>query len=116
MMERLLRIWDKLIEVSCDESFALTVNTTKAFKNKIVRYCKQMKQTNYYTKYLQTKELSLNRCRDFPNVLIEDVQEGFNNPDSDLYRCFLGRKYITSNPDILPDPEFKSGICKIQNH
>ena len=48
-------------------------------------------------------------------MLIQDVDEGRNDWDSAMYRFSLGTKYIAEYAEILRDPDFELGVCKIQN-
>ena len=115
MMERFLRIRDDLAAVAEDDNSDLQMNRTVQFKNKVTRYCAYMKQINYSTKYMQTRKVTLAQCRDSLNMLMQDVEEGRNDRDSAMYRCSLGTKYIAEDANILRDPDFESGVCKIQN-
>ena len=115
MLERFLRIRDELVAVSEDENSDLQINKTTQFKNKVMRYCGYMKQINYSTKYMQTRKVTLAQCRDSLSMLIQDVEEGRNNRNSDMYRCPLGTKYIGEDAEIIRHKDFESGVCKIQN-
>ncbi|KAI0558591.1 hypothetical protein FGB62_200g011 [Gracilaria domingensis] len=110
MLERFLQIRDQLIDVNEDEKFNLHVNGTVVFRNKVSRYARQLEETNYTTKYLQERKLSLANCRERLDMLIEDAATGFSNRESPFYRCFLQSKYITMHADILPDSLFESGV------
>lgn len=50
------------------------------------------------------------------DLLVDDVNAGFNDSDSSFYHCFLQKKDIASNADILHDPCSESGIGKIQDN
>lgn len=115
MMERFLRIRDELIEVCDDDRSDLTMNRSLAFKQKVQRYCRHLQQINMVTEELQTRKLSLSHCQNALDLLVEDVQSGFSNPDSVFYRCFLKNQYISNDAEILQDRQFESGVCKIQD-
>ena len=115
MMERFLKIRDELITVAEDENSDLQMNRTVPFRNKVVRYCEYMRQINFSTKYMQTRKLPLAQCRESLNMLIQDVEEGRNDRNSVMYRCPLGKIYISEDAELLRDPLFESGVCKIQN-
>ena len=115
MMERFLKIRDELISVAEDENSDLQMNRTVPFRNKVVRYCEYMRQINFSTKYMQTRKLPLAQCRESLNMLIQDVEEGRNDRNSVMYRCPLGKIYISEDAELLRDPLFESGVCKIQN-
>ena len=114
MMERFLRIRDELIAVAENENSDLQINSTAQFRNKVTRYCGHMEQINYSTKYMQTRKLTLCQCRDSLNMLMQDVEEGRDNKNSVMFRCLLGNKYISEHANILKDPDFELGVCKIQ--
>ena len=115
MMERFLKIRDELIAVAEDENSDLQMNRTVPFRNKVSRYCEYMQQINLSTKYMQTRKLTLAQCRESLNMLMQDVDEGRNDRNSVMYRCPLGKDYISEDAELLRDPAFESGVCKIQN-
>ncbi|KAI0565914.1 hypothetical protein FGB62_13g233 [Gracilaria domingensis] len=116
MLERFLRIRDELIEVGKDARANLDINDSLSFRNKVLRYTKQLQEINYTTKYLQTRLLSLSACQDALDMLQEDVSNGFDHRDSAFYCCVLQSKYITPNSDIFPNAVFERGVCKIQSN
>jgi hypothetical protein len=46
--------------------------------------------------------------------LIKKVAEKKDVPDHVFYQCRLGTKYIAPDANIVPDPDFESGVVKIQ--
>jgi hypothetical protein len=74
-----------------------------------------MDQINVATVSMQTSLMKLSECRETLDLLIEEIEAGKGNPESDFHRCKLGKIYIGAGCDKLPDPDFISGVCKIQN-
>ena len=74
-----------------------------------------MKQINYSTKYMQRRKVMLAQCRDSLNILMQDVEEGRHDSNSEMYCCSLGTKYIAKDAEILKNADFETGVCKIQN-
>ena len=64
---------------------------------------------------MQTRNLTLAKCHDSLNMLMQDLEDGCDNRNSKMFRCLLGTKYISKDADILKNVEFESGICHIQN-
>ncbi|KAI0559707.1 hypothetical protein FGB62_139g25 [Gracilaria domingensis] len=90
MLERLLLIRDNLIEVSQDERSNLDVNDSVAFRNKMAREALDM--------------------------LTDDVNGGIESSHLPFFHCSLLDKYIADDAEILANPFFESGVCKIQNN
>ncbi|KAI0559108.1 Ribonuclease H-like protein [Gracilaria domingensis] len=116
MLERFLRFCDNLIEVSQDERSNLDVNDSVAFRNKVARYVRQLQEIDHTTKYLQVRKLSLANCREALDMLTDDVNGGIESSDSPFFHCSLQDKYIADDAEILADPFFESGVCKIENN
>lgn len=116
MLERFLKMREELIEISQDEKCNLKVNGNQAFKNKVVRYCKQLLQINMTNKELQTQKISLSNCPYALDLLVEDVCTGFKDSDSPFFLCFLKKRNISDDAEILHYPIFESRVCKIQDN
>ena len=116
MMERFLRIRDELMEVSEDDRSNVDVNSTVAFRDKCFKYAAWLKHINNVTLFLQTRLLSLEKCRGVLDILIEDVNQYGLQRGSPLFGCTLGVKYISSDSDITSDPDFENGVVKIQRN
>lgn len=97
MMEIFLRIRDELIEVSNDGRSDITVNASIAFRDRATKYTGWLKRINNCTQFLQTRLLSLEKCRGVLDILIDDVQTFGEEEESPLYNCNLGVKYIASD-------------------
>ena len=115
MMERFLCIRENLVTVAENDNSDLQLNRTGQFKNQVVRYCGHMKQINYSTKYMQGRKVMLAQCRDRSNMLMQDVEEGRHDSNSEMYQCSLGTKYRAEDAEILKNAEVEMGVCKIQN-
>ena len=53
---------------------------------------------------MQTRKLTLAQCRESLNMLMQDVDEGRNDRNSVMYRCPLGKDYISEDAELLRDP------------
>ena len=114
MLERYLKIGDELIEVSrCDDGVIVVV-TTKSLKLKAKKHSSILSEIDMVTKSIQNKYYTLAKCREDIDILSSTVEEERNNPDSSLYQCLLGTKYISPNAPIVPHPKFEIGVTKIQ--
>jgi len=58
----------------------------------------------------------LSDCRYIIDTLLEEVQNNSNDTNSVLYNCKLGCNYVGTSAGILVDPEFESGVVKIQRN
>ncbi|KAI0562239.1 hypothetical protein FGB62_63g09 [Gracilaria domingensis] len=108
MLERYLRIHGELSAVSSDPRSSLYVDTSHGLLSKVQRYTRQLRGIDEVTKYLQSSGPSLFDCQDALDMLVEDVASGINNHNSGFYACFLKKKYIAPDANILPDPFFES--------
>ena len=116
MMERFLRIRDELLEVSKDHGSNVDINSTIAFRDKCFKYAGWSKHINNVTLFLQTRLLSLEKCRGVLDILMDDIHQYGPQQGSPLFGCTLGVKYISSDSDITSDPDFESGVVKIQRN
>lgn len=115
MLQRFLRIRDELIEVSDEDRSDLAINSSEASKDNARRYCKQLKQIDIKTKYLQTRKLSLSNSQNSLYFLIAEIQEGFNHSKSPFYHCFLKKRYICTDARIPDTRAFERDVCKIKD-
>lgn len=58
----------------------------------------------------------LSDCRFSVDVLIEAVESGRKDVNSNFYGCLLGSKYLSPTANKVTDPYSKSGVVKIQNN
>jgi hypothetical protein len=102
------------MDVSAHEHSDLPIDCTQAFQNKVIKYTRQLHEIDGVTKYPQTKGLSLSDGCAAIDALIDGVSSDKDNQSKPLYKCRLGTHYIAPDSDIVPDPNFESGVVKIQ--
>ena len=77
---------------------------------------KNAHEINVATKALQNKTATLSDSWYILDSLIEAVQAGKDNDESDLYGCILGTKYISLHSSISSNSRCESGVIKIQRN
>ena len=114
MLDRFVAIRDQLVQGSDTEGLELDMNPSRAFLEKALKYKNQLKHIQYVTKYLQTNQLKLCDCRMALDMLKENIENHQDTVGHDLEGCTLRDVYVSETADILPDPNFESGVTKIQ--
>ena len=73
-----------------------------------------LSEIDFVTKYIQNSGRSLSECRDALDSLIDACDEDKSNPESKLFGCRLGKRYISPESSIVLCPAFEKGVVKIQ--
>ena len=60
-----------------------------------------LSEIDVVTKSIQNKDYTLAKCQEDIDILISTIEEEWNSPDSSLYQCFLGMKYISPYEPIV---------------
>ena len=115
MLKRCVHTRDRLLVVADRDSASITIDRSSEFEIKVKEFSLMLSEIDAVIKELQKRITSLLHCRCAVNLLNYSVNEGKNDPSSPFYGCMLSNKYWTPRANIVINPEFESGVVKIQN-
>ena len=91
----------------------LVIDTSAVLASRAQRVVKMLAEIDVVTKSLQTGDRTLPQCRDDIDVLLETVAEQWQQVESPLYQCMLGRKYTAPAASIILHLAFETGVVKL---
>ncbi len=114
MIERSNDIREALIEVAdCDDSESV-IDRRVSFKNKTIKYAKQLGEINVVTLELQKTGCTLSDCRWALDKLLQAVTVGKSDSESPFYQCKLASTISTrTRLQYYQRPEFELGVTKV---
>lgn len=116
-MKRHIEIKASLVKVMDDGIGTLSFHreSVKAsFMKKLAKHNSYMQFIYNVSTALQKKHLPLSDCRCYLDTLVNRVNKGRNNRNSIFNYCRLGTSKITADDGLTTDPDFETGVCKIQ--
>jgi hypothetical protein len=114
MLDKWVKTRSALIEASEHENATIDIDASAATNNRAKKSNAMLGEIDAVTKYLQTRVLPLDSCQWALDTLANDVAQHRNQRGHDLQGCKLGRRYIRQGAGILTDPDFESGVIKLQ--
>jgi hypothetical protein len=115
MLKRWVATRDELIEVaSSDESVDVTINTAENFKARVEKFTRQMREINVVKVRMQTRCIALEKCRSVIDMLVSNINQHRDTPESLWCGCRFESIKTAPAPDLAPDHLFEPGVVKIQ--
>ena len=112
MLTRFVDIRNELIQASSDNEGSIPINRSTAFSTKVKKSATILSEINTTTVNLQTRYYTLANCRDDIDFLMQNIEEA--EPDERLFNCSLGDSYLKVDTELSNNPDFESGVVKIQ--
>lgn len=113
-LRRFLQLREIMIEAANSSEVPIRIKRSQAFKLKVEKYVKQLREINVVTVELQKRNLSLSDCRVAIDALLESILEAENDHSHPLFACTLGKHYLDMGAAIVADRHFESGVLKLQ--
>ena len=114
MLQKWIRIRSELIEASSHPNSNIEINDSLAYKNRVNKFTKWMKEADVITIYMQTEYITLGECRSALDLFTKTVETKKNHIGHPLYECPFKQEKSKWNSCLAPDKHFESGVAKIQ--
>ena len=114
MIKRFNILRRDLIQVADRDGLVLKVDQSNQFTTKCLIYKRMLKEINDVTQLLQQRGAILGQCRSALDTFAETVRTERDDPESPLYGCRLGNRYIYRTTCIVRNPLIESFVVKIQ--
>lgn len=111
---RYVQIRDDLTTASANENATIPIDRSTQFDAKVTKSAAMLGELQKVTKTLQLQGRTLADCRGDIEDLQLGIQKATRKPAWKLHNCKLGNEYIRRNSHLTTDPDFESGIVKLQ--
>ena len=112
---RYVRMKDDLSVASTDEHATIPIDRSSQFNTEVAKSASMIGELEKVTNKMQLRGTKLSNCRRDITELQRGITKAVRKPFWKLHNCKLGDEYIRPHSHLTTDPDFESGIVKLQD-